>query len=664
MAKIFPFGTKKNPKPTVPPAGDQTGRPSRPLLAYRIAPFIVFLLLFEGVIFGWYYVKKSVNQQAYAKFEAELEEAKLLIKDRIDVYIDALYGLQALFAASREVERGEWAEYIRASGFRERYPGIVAFAYVEVVPRNRVGPFVESVRKDTTFSPLGFPNFDIYPVGEREEYYVTKYIEPYRGNEEMLGFDAGTRPERLSVMKEARDTGEPVATGRVRLLSEGEEPVGFLIFLPIYRLDAPISTAEERRAALIGFVEAIFKADDLLSGIFGKKSIHPEIGFQIYDGGAKIKRKLLYDDEKVLKVMYTGFRPRFTEDRTLEVAGRLWTLYFSALPKFGLDKTQEEFPIYVLLGGTLFSVLIFGVLYSFSTSRSQAVSIAEKMTSKLRQSEHRYADLIENAPDPIITLDRMGRLQSMNPMAEKISGYRAQELLGRYFATMNILTVPSLSKALSEFALAVVGKERPPFELDLMTREGDQITVEANPRPIKEGGKTVAIQVIFRDITARKKTERTLRDFGTYLDKIINSVGDPIFVKDRKHRLVLLNDAYCHLIGTGREELLGKTEKDVFPKEEARVSQAREEDVFRTGKENVAEENFTDSHGITHIIVSKRTLYTDTKGDAFIVGIIRDVTDQKQAEENIRQLNQILRRRNIELSGTNKELEAFSYSGD
>ena len=49
------------------------------------------------------------------------------------------------------------------------------------------------------------------------------------------------------------------------------------------------------------------------------------------------------------------------------------------------------------------------------------------------------------------------------------------------------------------------------------------------------------------------------------LDQIINCIADPIFVKDRRHRLVLVNDAECMLAGRTREELLGRTDRDILP---------------------------------------------------------------------------------------------------
>jgi PAS domain S-box-containing protein len=175
--------------------------------------------------------------------------------------------------------------------------------------------------------------------------------------------------------------------------------------------------------------------------------------------------------------------------------------------------------------------------------------------------------------------------------------------------------------------------------------------------------KTVELQ---EELSERRRTEEELRKSKNYLNSIIDSIAEPVFVKDRQHRWVILNDSVCRMIGHTREELLGKTDYEFFPSSEADVFHEKDEEVFRTGNENINEEYLTDASGNRHIILTKKTLYTDTSGDAYIIGVISDITRQKQFEDNLKHFNEELeqrvRDRTLALEQSNRELESFSYT--
>lgn len=141
--------------------------------------------------------------------------------------------------------------------------------------------------------------------------------------------------------------------------------------------------------------------------------------------------------------------------------------------------------------------------------------------------------------------------------------------------------------------------------------------------------------IIVRDTTDQTLAEESLKENKEYLSKIINAVADPVFVKDRYHKWVLLNKAYCEFMGYKEEELLGKSDFDFFPKDQAEVFWTRDEVVFNDVKEDANEEQFTDAQNIVHTILTKKTLYLDKNGEKFIVGIIQDITQHKVTEESL-----------------------------
>jgi PAS domain S-box-containing protein len=117
------------------------------------------------------------------------------------------------------------------------------------------------------------------------------------------------------------------------------------------------------------------------------------------------------------------------------------------------------------------------------------------------------------------------------------------------------------------------------------------------------------------------------RSSAFWLD-VLESVPDPVFIKDPQQRIVWLNQACCDFMKCDRDRVLGKSDYDFFPAEEAQVFGEQDRWVFQTGITHENEERFTDDRGVTHIISTRKALLQDETGDRFIVGTIRDITDR------------------------------------
>ena len=123
----------------------------------------------------------------------------------------------------------------------------------------------------------------------------------------------------------------------------------------------------------------------------------------------------------------------------------------------------------------------------------------------------------------------------------------------------------------------------------------------------------------------------------------------------------MLNNASCSAIGKPREKMLGCTDHDFFPKEEADVFWARDEQVFQTGMEDINEESLTPPGGTHRTLLTRKQLYVDPHGNPFIVGIFKDITPLKKAEAVLERTNMVLegmvRDRTAELQRANAEMQ-------
>ncbi len=129
----------------------------------------------------------------------------------------------------------------------------------------------------------------------------------------------------------------------------------------------------------------------------------------------------------------------------------------------------------------------------------------------------------------------------------------------------------------------------------------------------------------------------------SFFRNIINSFDEPVFVKDSQHRWVFFNDsAYKHL-GLSKEDIIGESDYDIFPKEQADIYWERDNIVLKSGKTDLNEEPLT-IHGKQRIISTKKSLYMDTdSGEKYIVGTIQDITEKKRTERALIDSEQFLR---------------------
>lgn len=276
-----------------------------------------------------------------------------------------------------------------------------------------------------------------------------------------------------------------------------------------------------------------------------------------------------------------------------------------------------------------------------------------RFTREIRQSEEKYRGIVENALEGVYQSSLDGRFLSVNPALAEILGYASpEELMASITDIRNQFYVDPGDR---DVLLKAIMAERKTFgfEVQCYRKDGRIIWVEISARlRYDETGAPDVIEGFMSDITSRKRAEEALAESRNYLDEIINSFGDPLFVKDENHRWVLVNSAFCAMMGRSREQLIGKSDYDFFPKEQAEIFWAKDAEVFASGIENLNEELFNDGHGINRTILTKKTLYTDKNGQKFIVGSIRDVTELKQQEaEKIRLVARLNQAQKMEAIG-------------
>ncbi len=128
------------------------------------------------------------------------------------------------------------------------------------------------------------------------------------------------------------------------------------------------------------------------------------------------------------------------------------------------------------------------------------------------------------------------------------------------------------------------------------------------------------------------------------MGQIVETIADPVFVKDEQHRWVYLNQAFCEFIGFSKEELLGKSDYDFFPAEQADIFWHKDDLVFTSSNDNVNVEKLTTADGRLRVISTHKSVLVSPDGRKYLVGIIRDITEQARRENYQEQLTRLLQR--------------------
>lgn len=329
---------------------------------------LAFGVLVIGLIstgFVWYYTTQSVEREAQIKFDRQVDEVKNLLSNRLQVYLDTLRATKGLFAASEDVSRTEWKAFVESLNLQKRYPGIDGLGFIRYVPKVEKARYERRVKQDTN-TPQSYADFAIKPPGNRSAYFVIDYIEPFEPNQLAFGLDIGSEPIRRVAAEQAQITGQPTATSILYLVQDPQQKPGFLILLPVYRNRMPLSTVAERRSALLGFVYAPFRAEDLIQEALVSES-NEKFDLEVYSSQQQI-----YDRDSTVFAADKTLSWLKHRTETLSVAGQNWNLYFAKPSGFN-SRAEDSLAFLTLTLGILVSLLLFGVTWFLASSRSRAI---------------------------------------------------------------------------------------------------------------------------------------------------------------------------------------------------------------------------------------------------------------------------------------------------
>ncbi len=316
-------------------------------------------------------------------------------------------------------------------------------------------------------------------------------------------------------------------------------------------------------------------------------------------------------------------------------------------------------PLKRSVGNITLTICVFiglAVFFLYNQASREIVK-RRKVEKTLRESEERYRSLYHNTPAMLHSIDEEGKLVSVSDYWSEALGYESSEVIGRSFT--QFLTEDSRRLAedniLSEFLRTGFIKD---IQYQFIKKNGETIDILLSAIAERDNKMNIVRSLaVLSDVTERKRAEEELRlakeKLSLYsrdlesqvkektreITSILKYMPAVVYIKDKTYKYIMVNSQFEELFGVRNEEIIGKTDEEIFPEEIAAQFRKNEARVFNERRSIQVEEGVSQKDG-THVYFSvKFPLYDEKESVRGLCGIAMDITVIKKAQDQLRRLS-------------------------
>jgi len=305
---------------------------------------------------------------------------------------------------------------------------------------------------------------------------------------------------------------------------------------------------------------------------------------------------------------------------------------------------------YLSKDGTKIPVLFSGSVMHDDDGKIQGiVCVAQDITELKRAEEERARALRERAaaidamPDILEVLDMDGVILSVNAASTRIQGWKPEELVGKRFDELGEAIKPEdIERFMKLLGELIETGHMEPVETVLRAKDGREIPMSVSYSLIKDAeGNPTNIIALLKDITERKRLQQKEKEALVLVDRAatIDAMVDGVLTHDLEGKIISANKSLEDMAGYKKEEYLGKSLFEFVKPEESQKARAELTELLETGKAEPREMILPTKDGREIPIQTARSLMKDAQGNPIYgIVVIRDITEIKQAEEQMRGL--------------------------
>lgn len=585
----------------------------------------LFTIVFGGLLLATIAMWRHVHQQdqtiAEQLFSREVDGLGSVLTQRMQSYETVLRSAAALFSASENVTRTKWQQFTVGLRLDLNHPGMQGIGYAPKINQSALATHIQQARSE------GLPQYSVRPISTQldHEYYPIYFLEPVDWrNLHAFGFDLGSEKHRRKAMLDAKNNGHAIITAPIMLLQEIDtaRQLGIAMFWPLYQSDG-FST--NRIDAIQGYVYSPVRMHDLINNALADRL--ERLHLTLSDRDVDSHSPALYRSEE------TQFKPRFKTTRELAIGGRIWLMELRSTSAFEQSIPQASANL-VLISGIAISLLFAGLIATYTRQRELLHQQQLRLTAPLQQREARFRLLLDGAPNAMLMVDADGRIEWINPQAERLFGYSREELQNQL---VEMLLPERYREQHSGWRRAFQASPSPRQmgsgrELFARRKDGSEVPVEIGLSPVQtdEGWKTVGSII---DLSARRHAEERAR-------MLVEAAPNAIVLANADGIIELVNSQSELLFGYSRSEMIGQSVELLIPESlrhkhpELRKSYHKAPTQRQMGSNR---ELFARHKSGREIPVEVGLAPITAGGQRLVQAVVIDISARKAAEQKLRE---------------------------
>ncbi|MEM6451463.1 MAG: PAS domain S-box protein [Cyanobacteria bacterium P01_D01_bin.105] len=170
----------------------------------------------------------------------------------------------------------------------------------------------------------------------------------------------------------------------------------------------------------------------------------------------------------------------------------------------------------------------------------------------------------------------------------------------------------------------------------ITTASGQKKWIQMTAQPQQMPNGDTIWSGMLMDISKQRTTEKQLQDTYTFLEHLTNAIADPLFIKDKDHKLILFNDSFCRFVGRSHDALIGRSDTDFMPQADANEVFQQDEKIMAGERCDAQKSYFTDANGQIKYISMTKTSFRGADNQPYLLGTIRDITQQSIAQKALK----------------------------